>query len=329
MTSELQELEGPHFNTAGWEKDFNGCHPVEMLARIAKFEGKEEAKYEPHRRNVRNPGGHDTRKVVCCSYDNFKVLGNGKLEKQAKMVSARNMIVKIKTVNIGIVNETLAAGVTLDPCVDPKPHKKPLVRQFKSFTSGGTLGSSFVAAATSSSSEGKPKDIVTPPVCSVKDTDNIEIEQYKAYLDGKIETPTEKLPPNDSDAISQSSPAPEPKIVFKRSADTDTQYTSEPDNKKSKTENEPSQEAETSSSDSQHQDWNPSNYGYHCNNSESRGRGRGGWRGYNRGYNNRGRGWGGGGYGANNYGGYGYGGGGGYGYGGGGGYNYGYGGWQQ
>ena len=310
MNSDPQELEGPHFSTAGWEKDFNGCHPVEMLARIAKFEGKEEARYEPHRKNVRNPGGHDTRKVVCCSYDNFKVLGNGKLEKQAKMVSARNMIVKIKTVNIGIVNETLAAGVTLDPCVDPKPHKKPLVRQFKSFTSGGTLGSSFVAAASTSSE--KPQEIVTPPVCSVRDTDNIEIEQYQAYIDGKIENPTEKLPPKNSDVISQASPAPEPKIVFKRSADNDNH---EPSNKKSKAEESPD-EAESSASDSQPPAWDPSNYGYQCHNPESRGRGRGGWRGHNRGHN-RGRGWGG--YGASNYGGYGYGGG----------YNYGYGGWQQ
>lgn len=318
MNSDLQELEGPYFNTVGWEKDFNGCHPVEMLARIAKFEGKEEARYDPHRRNVRNPGGHDTRKVVCCSYDNFKVLGNGKLEKQAKMVSARNMIVKIKTVNIGIVNETLAAGVTLDPCVDPKPHKKTLVRQFKAFTSGGTLGSSFVAAASASSSE-KSKDVVIPPVCSVKDTDNTEIEQYQAYLDGKIESPTEKLPPKQSDAISQPSPLPEPKIVFKRSAEDGTEDTDEPGNKKSKAENI-QDAAEPCASDPPHQAWDPSNYGYHCTNVESRGRGRGGWRGYNRGFNNsRGRGWGGGGYGANNYGGYGYGGG----------YNYGYGGWQQ
>ena len=34
------DLEGPHFNTAGWDQDHNGVHPVEMLARIAKFESK-------------------------------------------------------------------------------------------------------------------------------------------------------------------------------------------------------------------------------------------------------------------------------------------------
>jgi len=41
----MTELEGPHFSTAGWDQDHSGVHPVEMLARIAKFEGKEEARY--------------------------------------------------------------------------------------------------------------------------------------------------------------------------------------------------------------------------------------------------------------------------------------------
>ena len=36
-------LHGPHFSTAGWDQEFRvgkapGLHPVEMLARIAKFE---------------------------------------------------------------------------------------------------------------------------------------------------------------------------------------------------------------------------------------------------------------------------------------------------
>ena len=36
-------LHGPHFSTAGWDQEFKvgkapGLHPVEMLARIAKFE---------------------------------------------------------------------------------------------------------------------------------------------------------------------------------------------------------------------------------------------------------------------------------------------------
>ena len=38
-------LHGPHFSTAGWDQEFRvgkapGLHPVEMLARIAKFEVK-------------------------------------------------------------------------------------------------------------------------------------------------------------------------------------------------------------------------------------------------------------------------------------------------
>ena len=189
---------------------------------------------------MRNPGGHNTKHLVCCSYDNLRVLGNGKLDKQAKLVSARNMIVKIRKVNIGIVNETLASGVTLDPCVDPKPHKKPLVRQFKTFTSGGTLGSSFVPASSSSSKLSTEVEVVIPPVCSTRDTDPVEIEQYKAYIEGKIETPAEKLPPKPSEDHSETGPASEPKIVFKRSAKKDTEVDggdmSEPSNKKQRVE---------------------------------------------------------------------------------------------
>ena len=313
------ELEGPHFNTTGWDQDHNGVHPVEMLARIAKFENKAEPKYDPYRGRIRNRGSHDCRKVVVCCYDGFQVLGNGKLEKQAKLVAARNMIVKIKTVNIGIVNETLAKGVTVDlHNKETNPHKKPLVRQFKSFTSGGTLGtfksagtlgSSFVAASSSSN------EVVTPPaVCSVKDTDNLEIEQYKAYVEGKIESPQEKLPPeNDSSGDTSAGPAPEPKIVFKRAANNDG-TSEEPDVKKPKADDnvidnfEDTKEESHVSSGSN--DWDPSNYGYQCNNQQQpRGRawrGTFNGRGFNKnyyqggGYNYRGRG---GGYG---YGGYGY-----------------------
>ena len=40
-------LHGPHFSTAGWDQEFKvgkapGLHPVEMLARIAKFEVRPE-----------------------------------------------------------------------------------------------------------------------------------------------------------------------------------------------------------------------------------------------------------------------------------------------
>jgi len=324
MNQGPQELEGPFYNTVGWEKDHNGVHPVEMLARIAKFENKPEAKFEPYRRNIKNRGSHDCRKVVVCHYDNFQVLGNGKLEKQAKLVSARNMICKIKTVNIGIVNETLAAGVTLDPTVNPNPHKKPLVRQFKSFTSGGTLGTfksagalgSFVPASSSTelscSSSSLGAEIISPPVCSVNDTDSLEIKQYQAYIEGKLESPTEKLPPEpgDNDNNKTPTPAPKPKIVFKRSCESNeeaeaqstlndnNQSDKEPVVKKCKTDHG-NKEGEIES------EWDYSNYGYHNNqhNYQARGRGRG-WnnRGFNRGgygYNNRG------GY---NNGGYGYGG---------------------
>ena len=43
---------------------------------------------------------------------------------QAKLVAARNMIEKLKEMNIGIVNETLAAGVEVD---HQAVHKKPVI----------------------------------------------------------------------------------------------------------------------------------------------------------------------------------------------------------
>jgi len=300
------ELEGPFFNTVGWEKDHNGVHPVEMLARIAKFESKPEAVFQPYRKNLKNKADHDCRKVQICKYDGFMVLGNGKLEKQAKLVSARNMIVKIKTKNIGIVNETLAAGVTLEVGVNPNPHKKPLARQFKSFTSGGTLGTfksaggalaGFVAASASDESS---VDVVKPPVCSINDTDTLEIEQYQAYLEGKIETPTEKLPQKSSDEVDVSTLTPAaPKIVFKRSIDTEQSQSinnseDEPSIKKSKADNEDDDHSKLDNNkfteDSSESSWDSSNYGYQNSqlqtNWRGRGRARGDWN--QRGYNNRG-----------------------------------------
>jgi len=302
------ELEGPFFNTVGWEKDHNGVHPVEMLARIAKFEAKPEAAFQPYRKNLKNRADHDCRKVQLCKYDGFMVLGNGKLEKQAKLVSARNMICKIKTKNIGIVNETLAAGVTLETGVNPNPHKKPLSRQFKSFTSGGTLGnfqsagalSGFVPASSSASAE-SAIDVVKPPVCSITDTDNLEIEQYQAYLEGKIETPSEKLPEKPSEEVDASTvTTAAPKIVFKRNIDTEqtkpiSNSEEEPSCKKTKADNDIDNtkvEDNKFTEDSNESSWDSSNYGYKNDSqhqqSNWRGRGRGNRDWNNRGFNNRG-----------------------------------------
>ena len=57
-----------------------------------------------------------------CVYDGgFEAFGNGKLEKQAKLVAAWNMIERLKKENIGIVNETLATGIVVDKSVLKKP----------------------------------------------------------------------------------------------------------------------------------------------------------------------------------------------------------------
>ena len=258
--SEPLRLEGPHFSTVNWDKDFNGVHPVEMLARIAKFEGKAEAKYDTCRRQVTNKEPcYEYKKVVICLYDDFTSFGNGKLEKQAKLVSARNMISKIRTKNIGIVNETLAAGVTIEKHIDTDPHKKPISRQFKSFTAGGSLStmSNFRSAGTlgsfapASDSSGKSCDIVKPPVSgsAISQTDREEIEQYKAYVEGKVESPTEKLEAKtDSEEIVCA--ASEPKIVFKRSGDSVGNVREEPESKKQKASHI-------------EEGWDPSSYGYH------------------------------------------------------------------
>ena len=285
-------LDGPHFNTINWDKDHSGVHPVEMLARIAKFENKAEAKYEVCRRPVNNrEPGNEYKKLVVCCYDNFMTYGNGKLEKQAKLVSARNMICKIRTQNIGIVNETLAAGVTIEKTVDTDPYKKPIVRQFKSFTAGGSLStmSSFKSAGTlgsfvpsSGSLTSQPtSDIVKPPVSSsgISQTDKEEIEQYRAYIEGKVESPTERLPIRDqeTDETKSESTVSEPKIVFKRSAESERHSIEQPDNKKTK-------------GNDREEDWDSSNYGYHQHYSHQRGRGRC----YNGGNNRGARGYGGG-----------------------------------
>jgi len=148
-------LHGPHFSTAGWDQEFKlgkapGLHPVEMLARIAKFEGKTEPRYEPYTKSFRGRG--NLGKICKCVYDGgFEAFGNGKLEKQAKLVAAWNMIERLKKENIGIVNETLATGIVVDKSV----LKKPVAGQFTSFKKAGTLSSSFVSASSSSSTPAK------------------------------------------------------------------------------------------------------------------------------------------------------------------------------
>ena len=60
--------------------------------------------------------------TIRCVYDGgFEAFGNGKLEKQAKLVAAWNMIERLKKENIGIVNETLATGIVVDKNVLKKP----------------------------------------------------------------------------------------------------------------------------------------------------------------------------------------------------------------
>ena len=183
--SRENRLEGPFFSTSGWEQDHPvgglGVHPVEMMARIASFQNKQEAKYEPYRKPFNRKGNSDFNKIVSCTFDDIEAFGNGKQEKQAKLVSARNMICKLKQVSIGIVNETIAAGVKSDS----NPHKKPLIQKFKMFKSAGTLSSSFVSASSGSSSSSLSTSIVTPPP-PVPITVDKEVDQYKAYIDGKI-----------------------------------------------------------------------------------------------------------------------------------------------
>ena len=63
-----------------------------------------------------------TLEISRCVYDGgFEAFGNGKLDKQAKLVAAWNMIERLKKDNIGIVNETLATGIVVDKSVLKKP----------------------------------------------------------------------------------------------------------------------------------------------------------------------------------------------------------------
>jgi len=209
------KLEGPYFNTTGWEQDFNGLHPVNMLANIAKFQNKIEAKYEPFRGYVQKTGDGNFKKIVTCTYDNIIAHGNGKLEKQAKLVSARNMIIKLKQIDIGIVNETLASGIT----TDNNPHKKPVVQQFKKFKSAGTLESSFVAASTAKSESdiGKPSGYPNSNTIEKCDEYDKDVKQYKAYLEGKILEPKESLASFSNEELDTGqNNKTQPKIVFKR-----------------------------------------------------------------------------------------------------------------
>ena len=190
-------LAGPHYSTAGWQEDHHGVHPVEMLARIAKFQAQPEPQYKPQYER--------TGRLVLCTYAGLQATGNGKLEKQAKLVSARNMICQLKKSNIGIVNEVVAAGVTVDP--SNNPHRKPLVRQLGSFTkfqSAGTLSSSFVSAAATRTGQGESSDIKTDP----------EVERFQAYIEGKADYPSESLPGEVTRETAV--PATTARIVFKR-----------------------------------------------------------------------------------------------------------------
>ena len=140
-----------------------------------------------------------------------------------------------------------------------------------------------------------------PPVCSITDTDNLEIEQYQAYLEGKIETPSEKLPEKPNEEVDTSALTPAaPKIVFKRSIDTEkTQSISnseeEPSCKKTKADNDIDNtkvEDNKFTEDSIESSWDSSSYGYKNNSqhqqSNWRGRGRGNRDWNNRDFNNRG-----------------------------------------
>jgi len=212
-------LHGPHFSTAGWDQEFRvgkapGLHPVEMLARIAKFEGKSEPRYEPYTKNFRGRGS--LGKICKCVYEGgIEAFGNGKMDKQAKLVAAWNMIERLKKDNIGIVNETLATGIVVDKSV----LKKPVAGQFTSFKKAGTLSSSFVSASSSSSSTSgsAPAKKESMPVVVESVADRLareaqrEVEEYQRSLvegdrpENEEETPTCVTSP--------------PKIVFKRSHD--------------------------------------------------------------------------------------------------------------
>merc|ERR1712130_202887 len=100
-----------------------------------------------------------------------------------------------------------------------------------------------------------------------------EVEKYKAYLEGKISDPSEKLPAEaESDSCkTKSEVISTPQIVFKRGNSDLSNLESEPLFKKNKSEeadNPPS--CETSGQEGS-VNWNPDNYGY-ANNYNWRGR---------------------------------------------------------
>merc|ERR1719452_247862 len=192
---------------------------------------------------------------MSCTYDNIEAFGNGKLEKQARLVSARNMISKLRQINIGIVNETLATGVK----ADVNPHKKPIVQQFKMFKSAGTLSSSFVAASTAEPA------ISGTSSCKVNErleADKKEIDKFQAYIEGKIADPSDELPKEPDASFVETKPVTEPKIVFKRpSGDPQTENVDiEPASKKNKVSNLVS--GSINKDDGESESWNPGNYGY-------------------------------------------------------------------
>ena len=67
--------------------------------------------------------------MLRCVYDGgYEAFGNGKMDKQAKLVAAWNMIERLKKDNIGIVNETLATGIVVDKSVLKKPVLNSLLK---------------------------------------------------------------------------------------------------------------------------------------------------------------------------------------------------------
>ena len=73
-------------------------------------------------------------KMLRCVYDGgYEAFGNGKMDKQAKLVAAWNMIERLKKDNIGIVNETLATGIVVDKSVLKKPVSNLLLKSILFF----------------------------------------------------------------------------------------------------------------------------------------------------------------------------------------------------
>jgi len=257
--SKAGSLEGPYFSTKFWEEDFNGTHPVDMLAKIATFQSKPTATFEPYRKPIREKQKDQSyNKVICCTYDVFESFGNGKMEKQAKLVAARNMIVKLKKVNIGIVNETLAAGVK----VDVNPHKKPITAQFKMFQKAGQLGS-FVAASSSGVKTGAESARIVD-IQAKQEKEKQEYETFKDFVDNDETKATSK-------------PATSPKIVFKR-ANSDA--TEEPATKVLRNDSDFDNRNEHTGSQSFHHNVGPPNFFRGGYQGGQRGSNRGHWHGF-------------------------------------------------